>query len=291
MGNETNNEQNEFEKEVKPFGNGGHVTLPKEYIGETVVVKQISDDGAIPQPPVTKEDIKTVLESATREDFDFQTFEADSYLREGVLQYENDVRLSVDVEFVREGDGNNIHSKEEGRVVHHLEKPSSEELLNHTNWWTEDDHQEFDSETEMGSKDHPFRSVLCLDPDATDIIGVPYPRNGDVYRYSIEWNDSVIASAMFEHRSGKSDMFYVPFWKKYESKEDFQSSIWYSLATAVTGAPDEYDAYLELMTQRGIGWSEGKDPEATADITRKEMLEEAIIFDPRENLAFQRTPV
>ncbi|GAA0128723.1 putative transposon-encoded protein [Methanococcus maripaludis] len=33
------NKQNTIEKEVKPFGNTGHITLPKKLIGKKVKIK------------------------------------------------------------------------------------------------------------------------------------------------------------------------------------------------------------------------------------------------------------
>ncbi|WP_302083500.1 DUF2080 family transposase-associated protein [Salinibaculum rarum] len=276
-------EHSEFEKEVKEFGNGAHVTLPGEYVGETVIVKPVADEKPTLHPPITKGKIKSTLTDATREDFTFRTREDDNFPREGEYQYDSDLRLSIDVELVWEGDGHQIIEEETGRVVHQLHDATSGELVEHTDWWTEEDAQRVVGKKEDGSDitASPEPVLLCIDPAVSDLFdhaGVGY---GDAYRYSVKWNDSEIVSVMFCNRMAKNGRFYVPFWENYESLEQYQSSISYALATAISKTPsEEYDQYLEVMTKRGIGWNGDADPAATRNLSHHEKLEETIVCRP-----------
>jgi len=279
----TQSEQSEVEKEVKEFGNGGHVTLPGEYVGETVLIKHIADSTATLTPPITKEKVNQFLRNASRDGFDFRTREQDSFPREGEYQYHNDIRLSIDVSLVREGGSTQIIEQEAGRVVHRLHDATSEELVEHTDWWTEEDSRKFieEKEDESNITTPPEPVLLCIDPAASNLFDHASIRYGDVYRYSVKWNDSEIISVMFCNRMAKNGRFYVPFWENYESLEDFRSSTDYALATAISEAPtDEYDQYLEIMTERGIGWNGDINPDAIQDLSHEEKLEQTIICRP-----------
>lgn len=281
MGENTN--KAEFRKVVKEFGNGGHITLPKQFIGEEMVIKQATEKGSSLSPPITKEKIKTVLSNATPNDFSFRTREKDTFPREGEYQYDNDIRLSIDVELVWEGDGFQILDEEEGRTIHKLYDATSEELIEHTDWWTEEYSQKVIREKEDGTKVTPTPEpvLLAIDPSASDLFDHANTGYGDAYRYSIQWNGSEIESVMFCNRTAKNGRFYIPFWGKYESLEKYKSTIDYSLATAISEAPsDEYNQYLQIMTKRGIGWGGNEDTEATNQLSHEEILEQAIICPP-----------
>lgn len=274
----------QLEREVKEFGNGAHVTIPRDYIGETVVIKPISDSESVLQPPITKDKIKAALLQTTREDFSFRTREDDDFPREGEFQLESDVRLSIDVDLVYEAGGPQItNSVEAGRVVHILVEPTHEELVEHADWWSDEDAGQVIGKKEDGTPitTSPPETVLSIDPAAADILdhaGVGY---GDLYRYSVRWNGSEIASVMFANRTASEGRLYLPVWEEYDSLEDYRSSIAYALATAISSAPvEDYDQYLEMMTDRGIGWSSGRNREDTLDLTREELLEETILCRP-----------
>ena len=279
----TGSERAEFEKEVTEFGNGGHVVLPGEYVGETVLIKQADNETATIQPPITKEKIKTFLTATTRDDFSLRTREDDNFPKEGEYQYDSDMRFSIDVELAWENDRIHIIEDETGRIIHRLHDATSEELIEHTDWWTKEDAQRTVHEKEDGTKvtAAPEPVLLCIDPTVSDIFDLPHVGYGDTYRYSVKWNDSEIASIMFRNRGAKNGTFYIPFWEDYDSLEQYQSSLAYALATALSRAPsEEYDQYLEVMTERGIGWDGDADPDATHDLSHDEKLEQTTISRP-----------
>lgn len=284
MGNQREqDEHSEFEKEVKEFGNGAHVTLPGEYVGETVIVKPVANENSTLHPPITKGKIKSTLTDATREDFTFRTREDDEFPQEGEYQYDKDLRLSIDVELVWEGDGHQITEEETGRVVHQLHDATSEELVEYTDWWTEEDAHRVVRKKEDGPDitASPETVLLCIDPAVSNLFDHAAVGYGDAYRYSVKWNDSEIVSVMFCNRMAKNGRFYIPFWKNYESLEQYQSSVPYALATAISKAPSgEYDQYLEVMTKRGIGWNGDSNSDETRELSHHEKLEETIVCRP-----------
>ena len=284
----TQDEQEELEREVKEFGNGGHIILPGDYIGETVTITQTTSNTDSIQPPITRAKITDTLTSATRDDFTKRTREDDHYPREGKYEYDDDLRLSIDVELVKEGDGSQIIQEELGNVVHRLHDATSAELVEHTEWWSETDSQQLvkreekRTETTVSPDDVTVEPVLlCIDPAVSELFdhaGVMY---GDTYRYSVRWNESEIGSVLFRNRQAKNGQFYIPYWEEYESLEEYQSSFAYALATALSEAPaEEYNKYLQAMRGQKNGENNDSGRSELCSLSHEEKLEQTIICEP-----------
>ncbi|MCD2200955.1 DUF2080 family transposase-associated protein [Halobacterium sp. KA-4] len=260
----------QLEREVKEFGNGAHATVPREWLGETVVIRPAEENSSKAlQPPITTEKLHSTLKDASREDFTREIRNSDNYPREGEYQYDHDLRLSIDVELVYENDTAGIHDAEEGRVTHLIDRPTEEELLEHTEWW----------DTSMRQPE----TLGCIDPAVSGVLdqyGITY---GDLYHYTIKWNGGGKRSFDFSNRLAAEGRFYLPIWSRYDSLQDYKDSSAYRVATALTEAPEEdYLKYLNTLTERGINWGEREKRDgATRDVSREDILEESTIPAPK----------
>jgi len=258
----------QLNREVKEFGNGAHVTIPREWVGEEVIIKPADNElSKTLKPPITTSKIHSFLEGASTDDFTRNIRSSDHYPREGRYQYDPDLRFSIDVELVYENDSFHIHEFECGRVIHDVEMPTEEELRSHVDWWDQSD-----AKPEI---------ITGIDPAVSDIFDHYQITYGDLYHYTVCWNDSEIASCNFKNRSAANGRFYLPIWQQYESLQDYQNSLAYQIATTLSKAPEtDYLKYLTVLTQRGINWGEREMRDGVKhDVSREQILEECI-FPP-----------
>lgn len=255
----------EFEKEVKEFGNSGHVTLPKEFIGETVAITPIqstTDQTHQIHPPVTREKIKSTLSEATRSDFKRIQREDDNFPRECQFQYQHDIRLTINVDLVHEGSEHPY--QERGTIVYFIWQPTPAELDEHTDWFDQD-------EDEV-----KWEMVYALDSSVDDLFDHPLVVYNDFYKYSVNWNGSTVYSTKFSNRGAKNGRFYYPRWGGYSSVSEYQSSIDYTIATAISEAPDEeYNRYLNALQLDETEWG---DKDTPLEFDREDILNEANIY-------------
>lgn len=268
MNDTTDSDVTEFEKTVREFGNGAHVTLPGEYVGEEVKIiptAAVSDD-TTPEihPPITTEKLKEVLTQATHEDFTFRTREKDSFPREGVYQYKHDMRLTITVNLGYET-GGVMPEHEEDVITYVISKATLDELDCHADWFDASEH------------DQGLETVYGIDPSVSDIIEIAVPGYADVYEYRVEWNGSSIYTTRLSNRTAKNGRFYFPFWEGFDSLEDYQTSIDYGIATTISEAPQkEYDQYLAAL-QIDKRLDESADSPTRVD-SREEKFEQADIL-------------
>lgn len=253
-----------FERTVKEFGNGGHITLPGEFVGEDVRITTIPEDQSEKpeyriQPPITIEKIESTLEAVSGEDFRMK-HEEGGFPREGVFQYRHDVRLTVDVELVHEA-GEHPRA-EEGTIVYLIHSPTDEEIEQYAEWPIEQ------LTSEM---------VYALEPSVDNLFEHPITVYNDLYQYTIQWNGSAIESVRFGNRSAKRGRFYWPVWEGFSSLDDYRSSLEYKLAVALSEAPQEdYDQYLEAMDLDETMWGE----ENPLEFDREAVLKRCKLYQP-----------
>jgi hypothetical protein len=178
------------------------------------------------------------------------------------------VRISIKLDLKYETDGFEQTNKEVGRIVHELNHPTHEELVEHIDWWAD---QDID-------KNRIPELIMCLDPDMDGVLDQASTPSGGVYQCTLEWQGTELVSASFGRRPAAEGEIYIPMWSEYESKEAFQSSIDYTVALAAGGIPKEhYNLYLDVMTARGIGWGDDDhNDDAKVEYSHDEMLEKAI---------------
>jgi hypothetical protein len=267
MSSDSGDDNPQFEKEVKEFGNGGHVTLPKEFVGETVTISTVDADEDQPreiQPPVTMEKIESVLEDATGSDFRSVTREEDIFPQECQLQYRHDLRLAIDVDLVEEGSAPPSH--EEGTIVYFIWEITEEELDQYAPW--------FDKSEDEKS----FEFIYAVEPAVDDLFDHPKVVCRDLYKYRVMWDGREIYSVEFSHRSTKNGRFYFPVWGRYSSLSEYRSSTAYALATAISSAPQEdYDRYLEAAKLDETVWGEKDLP---LDFDREHVMESTVLYAP-----------
>lgn len=267
MAPETKADGIELEKEVKEFGNAGHVTLPGEFVGETVQITPVEGDSDQPQqihPPITEDKLQAVFVNSTRSDFKKISRDSDTFPRECQFQYRHDIRLTVNVDLVHEGSVHPYH--ERGTIVYFIREPTADEL---------DEHKEgFDkSEDEVHSE-----LIYALDPSVEDIFDHPLVGYNDLYEYTVCWNGSPVYSVEFNNRGAKNGRFYYPRWGGYESLSDYRSTTAYDLATALSEAPQsEYDQYLDALQLDETVWGDKSTP---LEFDREHVLENMPLFMP-----------
>ncbi|RLM94381.1 DUF2080 family transposase-associated protein [Haloarcula sp. Atlit-7R] len=256
-------------KKVKRFGNSGHVTLPKEFIGETVKVTLANNSGNQPyriSPPITTDKIDSVLSNSTRSDFKRIQRDADRFPRECRFQYRHDVRLTIDVDLEYES-SEHPHT-ELGTVVYFFSEITEEELDKHADWFDKD-------EDELS-----VELVFGLDPSVDDLFNHPTVTYNDLYKYDVNWDGSSVYSVKLSNRQAKNGRFYYPSFSNYESLADYQDSTAYRLATAISEAPEkEYDRYLNALQLEETIWGE-KDMPLSFD--REEELERTVLYGPQD---------
>ena len=266
------NEKTEFERTVKEFGNGGHCTLPGEFVGEDVLITTVTDDESqadekVIHPPITTEKVQSLLADCTREDFTLkQDREKDRLPREGIFQFNHDIRLSIDVELVHEGGGFPQH--ERNTIVHLIHEITEDEL---------DDHYDgFDKSTDEWN----WEMAYAVEPDVEHLFDHPTCVYNDLYQYTVQWNGSTVYRVKFGNRSAKNGRFYRPFYENFSSLSDYRSSFEYTLAVALTAAPQEdYDDYLEALNLDETVWADG-DGEQSSDWDREAILDRCSIYSP-----------
>lgn len=256
-----------FDRVVKEFGNGSHVTLPREFIGEEVRITPIQEpqDGENTNrqisPPITIEKIESVLTENSRDDFRLMRGEEDNFPRECTYEYKHDIRLTIDVNLAYEADEHPY--EERGTIVYFIWEPTDEEIEEYADWTVEE---------------HGAEVIFGLDPSVEDIFDHPICGYMDVYNYEIRWNDSVLRTVQFDNRLLEKGRVYRPHWEKFDSLEDYRSSLQYKLATAINEAPDEdYNQYLEAMELNTTVWGDAKTP---IEFDRDEVLKNTEIFHP-----------
>jgi len=256
-----------MKKEVKEFGNGGHITLPGEYVGETVQITMPEQPDERPkqiQPPITTDKIRLVLEAATRSDFKRIHRDCDSFPRECRFQYKEDIRLTIDVDLVHEGSEHPYH--ERGTVVYFIWDPTEEELDEHASWFDKDEDE------------YTWELAFGKDPSVKDVLDHPITVYNDLYKYSIKWNGSTVYTTEMNNRQAKNGRFYYPRWSRYSSLSEYRSSTAYRLATAISEAPKEdYDQYLEALQLEETVWGDKNTP---LDFDRENVLKKASLFHP-----------
>lgn len=272
---------NEFKREVKPFGNGAHVTLPGELVGDTVIIKHASETTEI-KHPMTTETIKETFEGATRKDFTVHTRKQDNYPRECEYRYTEDPALTITVSKDFEYEGTELIEEELGRVTHLLHEPTVQELQRHTEWATNADNIVVGEDHHGDTVVSPGAEVLpCVDPSVRDIIAHPAVGYGDVYRYTVRWRGEKVAYVWFRVRPARNGELYVPLWREFTSLSDYRSSLGYVIALLLSDVPrEEYDTYLRAMTERGVGWGGGEDSDLTRELSHEETLKETRVCQP-----------
>lgn len=272
MGNDTDSvdgdAEESFERRVKEFGNGAHVTLPKQLVGEDVVVtidREVSSDSPL-QPPIQRSDLNKLFLNMNRDDF---TFEDDGRgPMGGKFVFEDDMRLKINVELAYETDP--VFNFERGRVIHWIGEPTASELREHTDWFPE-------SGTE---DDVSVKTIHALEPEASVVLDSPMCGYADVYRCTVTWNGTELFSCMFQNRSAKQGLIYYPAFEDFRSLADYQDSLEYALAVGLSKTPrEDYDEYLDILGADGGLWGANSGSHST-DKTRKQILSECDIYNP-----------
>jgi putative transposon-encoded protein len=221
----------EIEREVKEFGNGAHVVLPREFLGETVAVTPIEKDGGQKlQPPIQQADLVEVFETESKESLTSHTTERDNYPYEKTYQYDQDLRLKIDTEFVYEDQGDTIRQLENGRIFYHFTGSEAEPFVD-------------ESETEGR-----VLEVTLLEDDVAPILSNPAVGYGDWYRINVNWNGGTVLSAMFTPRLVGRGVMYLPGITDYASVEEYRNSVEYKLAVFLSDVTDEeYQTYINAL--------------------------------------------
>lgn len=225
--------------EVSEFGNGAHVIVPKEYVGDPVEVRPADGVGHRLESPVGVADIMAVFEESTLEDFEIVSSAGGSN-----FVYNDDIRLRVESDFRDSIDANESAKVEMGSVLYMTEPDTIEEIAEYAPELAADQ-----------SNDDITGSVIWARDSFVDLFEGCYKRMDDhLLDIRVKWKESVVASFVFLARMTNQPPLQIPLRidSHFETVAEYRDSNAYKIAKAISGpSAEEYDEYLDLT---GDGW-------------------------------------